>query len=174
VRGFCVKVGKELASDLYQELFLILCEKPDEWVVEKYHSGYWAGFVSRIILNQYYGKRTSFEKNYLRPIGMEDTSTIEIEADEEEYDETHFRCIEAVLAGCDWYESRIWELWSKGDERIKPRSARAISRITGISRQEILAVVKRIKEQINDEYTLRNNRNELLGNHLRGGDRLED
>jgi hypothetical protein len=23
----CVKVGKELASDLYQELFMILCEK---------------------------------------------------------------------------------------------------------------------------------------------------
>ena len=32
----CVKVGKELASDLYQELFVILCEKDEEWIKDKY------------------------------------------------------------------------------------------------------------------------------------------
>jgi hypothetical protein len=31
----CVKVGKELASDLYQELFVILCDKDDTWIEEK-------------------------------------------------------------------------------------------------------------------------------------------
>jgi hypothetical protein len=168
-----VKIGRELASDLYQELFLILCEKTDEWVEEKYISGYWEGFVSRIILNQFYGKRTSFEKNFLRPIALEDTNEVQIEDMSEPYDESHFICIDLVVARLDWYEQRIWELWSKGDHRIKPRSARAISRLTGISRQEILAVLKKIKEQINDEYAFRNTRSELLSNHFRIRDRLE-
>jgi hypothetical protein len=123
-----VKIGRELASDLYQELFLILCEKTDEWVEEKYISGYWEGFVSRIILNQFYGKRTSFEKNFLRPIALEDTNEVQIEDMSEPYDE---------------------------------------------SRQEILAVLKKIKEQINDEYAFRNTRSELLSNHFRIRDRLE-
>ena len=173
VRGFCIKVGKDLASDLYQELFLILCEKSEAWIVEKYNSGYWAGFVSRIILNQYYGKRTSFEKNFLRPIALEDTSEVQIECEDEPYTEFHQESIDAVLEKCDWYEQRIWELWSKGDHNIRPRSARAIARVTDISRQEILRVVNELKIKINDEYLIRNSRSELLGNHFRLRDRLE-
>ena len=173
VRGFCIKVGKELASDLYQELFLILCEKPESWIVEKYESGYWAGFVSRIILNQFYGKRTSFEKNFLRPIGMEDTSQVEIAHEDEPYTEHHQEAIDAVLEKCDWYESRIWELWSKGDDNIRPRSARAIARVTDISRQEILRVVNELKIKINDEYLVRNNRSQLSLHDICLRDRLE-
>ena len=80
----CVKVGKELASDLYQELFVILCEKDDEWIEEKYNSGYWEGFIIRIIFNQYYGKRTNFAKCFINPIGTEDIDNIEIEEDDYE------------------------------------------------------------------------------------------
>lgn len=173
MRGFCIKVGKDLASDLYQELFLILCEKSEAWIVEKYNSGYWAGFVSRIVLNQYYGKRTSFEKNFLRPIALEDTSEVQIQCEDEPYTEFHQESIDAVLEKCDWYEQRIWELWSKGDHNIRPRSARAIARVTDISRQEILRVVNELKIKINDEYLIRNSRSELLSNHFRIRDRLE-
>ena len=72
MRDVCVKVGKELASDLYQELFLILCEKDDKWIEDKYASGYWEGFIIRIVMNQFYGKYTNFAKNYINPIGYVD------------------------------------------------------------------------------------------------------
>lgn len=150
---FCCKIGGELANDLYQELFLILCEKSDEWIEEKYNSGYWEGFIIRICLNQFYGRRTNFEKYYKNPIGLEDTDNIEIVDDQDYmYRETLYQTIEAVIESKDWYEQKIWTLYSEGDKTkdIKPRSARSISRATEISRQEILRVINEIKKEINE------------------------
>ena len=104
---------------------------------------------------------------------MEDTSQVEIAHEDEPYTEHHQEAIDAVLEKCDWYESRIWELWSKGDDNIRPRSARAIARVTDISRQEILRVVNELKIKINDEYLVRNYRSQLLSNHFCLRDRLE-
>jgi len=152
VRELCVKIGKDLASDLYQELFLILCEKDHVWIEEKYNSGYWEGYIIKITMNQFYGRRTRFEKYYHQPIGlyevdeMEDENTIDIR--------TEFMnlAIAAVVKDLDWYQRKIWKLYSEGGENIKARSCRSISRATGISRHEILRVVNNIKEKANKWY----------------------
>jgi hypothetical protein len=151
----CVKVGKELASDLYQELFMILCDKDDTWIEEKYNSGYWEGFIIRIIFNQYYGKYTNFAKNFINPIGMEDVDNIEIESDDYEIiNDLMLLCVDEVIAKLDWYHTKIWQLYTKGDDtlNIAPFNARSINRGTGISRHEIWRVLKLIKEQTNDIY----------------------
>ena len=152
----CVKVGKELASDLYQELFVILCEKEDEWIEEKYNSGYWEGFIIRIIFNQYYGKRTNFAKCFINPIGTEDIDNIEIEADDYEIQgDLMLLCIDRVLKDLDWYHQKIWQLYKEGDQEkgIQRMNARSINRSTGISRHEIWRVLKLIKESANKLYT---------------------
>jgi len=158
-----------LASDLYQELFLILCEKDDRWIEDKYTSGYWEGIVIRICLNQFYGKRTNFDKLYKQPIGMYDTDEIQIESEQEtNYKEYFYKSLEAILKNTEWYEARIFELYSNGDKDkgIKPRSARSISRITGISRQEILRVIKEIKNKANEHFNT-NYRHLVIGTDIR-------
>ena len=155
MKDYCNKIGNDLGGDLYQELFLILCEKSDEWILEKYNSGYWNGFVIRIALNQLYGKRTSFEKGYLRPIALIDIDNISVEqTTSEEVKEYLHQSIEAVTKDLEWYELKIWQLYRDGDKDkgIKPRSARSISKVTGISRQEILKVINEIKEKANEYF----------------------
>lgn len=151
---FCQKIGSDLGGDLYQELFLILCEKSDEWIEEKYNSGYWNGFVIRIALNQVYGKRTSFEKGYLRPIALYEVNEFIEQPTTEEINEYLHQSIEAVTNDLEWYEFKIWQLYRDGDKDkgIKPRSARSISKVTGISRQEILKVINDIKEKANEYF----------------------
>lgn len=151
---FCQKIGGELGGDLYQELFLILCEKSDEWIEEKYNSGYWNGFVISIALNQVYGKRTSFEKGYLRPIALYEVNEFIEQPTTEEINEYLHQSIEAVTNDLEWYEFKIWQLYRDGDKDkgIKPRSARSISKVTGISRQEILKVINDIKEKANEYF----------------------
>lgn len=151
---FCQKIGGYLGGDLYQELFLILCEKSDEWIEEKYNSGYWNGFVIRIALNQVYGKRTSFEKGYLRPIALYEVNEFIEQPTSEEIKEYLHQSIEAVTNDLEWYEFKIWQLYRHGDKDkgIKPRSARSISKVTGISRQEILKVINDIKEKANEYF----------------------
>ena len=150
----CVKVGKENARDLYQHLFLIICEKSDEWIEEKYNSGYWQGIIIRTIINQMYGKWTDFSKQHLQPIGLEDLDGIELEETTDVTLEFMYYSIEQVVKEHEWYIQKIWSLYAEGDDNlnIKPRSARSIHRVTGISRHEILRVIKLIKEQAQQYY----------------------
>lgn len=164
VSDLCQKIGKGFSDDLYQELFLILLEKDSEWIEEKYNSGYWEGIVIRIVINQFYGKRTRFDKYFHQPIGTIDIHKYDI-ADEEAVivQEYLWDSIEQVTEDLDWYAKKIWQLYCQGDEdkEIKARSARSISRVTGISRQEVLKVINSIKQQSN-EYLIDNYRH-LLG-----------
>lgn len=158
----CVKIGKIHASDLYQELFVILCEKDEAWIIEKYNSGYWEGLIVRIVLNQYYGRYTEFAKKHLTVIGEEDIDNIELidESYNETQDKEHRfkeRALELTLKRLDWYHNRIWDLYANGDEekQIKRFSARSINRATGISRHEILKVIKTVHELTNKLYKSR-------------------
>ena len=131
-----------------------MCEKTDEWIEDKYKSGYWEGFVIRICLNQFYGKYTNFSKSFIRPIGLYDTDNLEIiEESDTMLKEALYSTIDDVVSRKEWYEQKIWTLYCEGDTKleIKPRSARSISRATDISRQEILRVINNIKKEINEQ-----------------------
>ena len=77
MREVCDKIGKHQANDLYQEVFLIICEKDEDWILEKYNSGYWEGLVIRIVVNQAYGQYTRFNKLFKQE-PMLDSSKLEI------------------------------------------------------------------------------------------------
>ena len=143
-------MGKELADDLYQELFLILCEKKEEWIQEKYNSGYWKGFIIRIIFIQYYGKGTQFTKYFKDPIGRESLENIEIQNEEYEIQNDLMQlCVDKIVKELDWYHNKIWVLYRDGDisNNITQMNVRSINRSTGISRHEIWRVIKMVKEK---------------------------
>jgi len=77
---------------------------------------------------------------------VEDTNEIDIRSEFMNF------AISAVTKDLDWYQKKIWKLYSEGGENIKARSCRSISRATGISRHEILRVVNDIKEKANKWY----------------------
>ena len=100
---------------------------------------------------------------------MYDTDEIQIESEQEtNYKEYFYKSLEAILKNTEWYEARIFELYSNGDKDkgIKPGSARSISRITGISRQEILRVIKEIKQKANEHFNT-NYRHLVIGTDIR-------
>jgi hypothetical protein len=142
---------------LYQELFLILCEKDDKWIEEKYASGYWEGFVIRIVMNQYYGKYTSFAKGFLNPIGMEDVDQLELPADEYNIQIDLMQlCVDKVVSELDWYHMTVWTLYRDGDKdkNVAQMNARSLNRSTGISRHEIWRVIKMVKEKATKYYEI--------------------
>jgi len=152
LREVCEKIGKHQANDLYQEVFLIICEKDEEWIIEKYNSGYWEGLVIRIVVNQAYGQYTRFNKLFKQE-PMLDSSKLEIPDHDVDYrKEILHYCIDIVLRDYDWYHTKIWKLYSEGGRNIKPKSARSISRATGISRHEIDKVINEIKYKANKQF----------------------
>lgn len=159
----CKKFAHELADDLYQEVFLILLEKDDDWILEKYESGYWNGIVIRIALNQCFGDYTNFNKYIKQTPAYYDIQQFNIVSETQIDQEYFWKSIETVIQELEWYPKKIFELYRFGDEEnnIKPRSARSISKATGISRQEILKVINEIKEKANDHFI--NNHRDIVG-----------
>ena len=103
-------------------------------------------------MNQFYGRRTRFEKLYHQPIGLYQVDDV---VDEDTFDvkrEFMNFAIAAVIKDMDWYHKKIWKLYTEGGENIKPRSGRSISRATGITRHEIDKVINEIKEKANKWY----------------------
>jgi hypothetical protein len=138
-------------------LFLILCEKDDNWIEEKYASGYWEGFIIRIVMNQYYGKYTSFAKGFLNPIGLEDVEQLERPADEYDIQSDLMQlCVDKVVSELDWYHTTIWTLYRDGDEEknIAQMNARSLNRSTGISRHEIWRVITMVKDKATKYYEI--------------------
>lgn len=54
----------DLKDDLRQELFLILCEKEDEVILDAYENNYLIYYCIRILKNQYHSSNSSFHKTF--------------------------------------------------------------------------------------------------------------
>ena len=141
-------------QDLYQELFLILLEKPEKWIVDAHEGGYLYGMCIRILRQQYYGDRTKFKKYFLDAIGVVDIHTIadKLVLYDIEYninEDLILLTIEDKMANMGWYEKRILQLYTNGGEGIKPLSVRSIHDATGISRHELNKVINKFKDECN-------------------------
>ena len=100
-----------------------------------------------MLTNAIHGRYSPFDKH--RIFGLESDNKEEI--DETDYTdkfikEIRYNCIEKVLNETYWYERQIFEMWFKGN------SARSIHRKTKIAVNEVLRVVKKVKQDILNEY----------------------
>jgi DNA-directed RNA polymerase specialized sigma24 family protein len=145
----CYKIApnKDVGDELYQYAFLKLLEKPSKQIEEIYEGGYIRFYVVRLLYNAIHGKCSPFDKNRLW--NYEEVCDIQEDEDHSEIillREKKYNSIEKVVAQLYWYDREIFTMWQNGN------SARAIHRQTKISINEVLRVIKKVKQLINDEY----------------------
>jgi DNA-directed RNA polymerase specialized sigma24 family protein len=149
----CRKIApsKDVAEELYQYAFLVLLEKPNKQIEEIYEGGYLKFYCIRILSNAIHGKFSPFSKNRIyEHEEVADTIAVDESINQKEIEETYFQAIESTLSTLYWYDRKIFELWSNG------YSARKIHRETKISVNEVLKVLKKVKQQIIDNYNEHN------------------
>lgn len=145
----CYKIApnKDTAEELYQYAFLAILEKPNKQIEEIYEGGYIRFYVVRLLYNAIHGKCSPFAKHRIQESDeVEDRFSDEESIPYKEAQEIKYEAIERTLPKLHWYERKIFEIWMEGN------SARAIHRQTKISINEILRVIKKVKQQIRDEY----------------------
>ena len=97
--------------------------------------------------NAVHGKFSPFSKHRIfEHEEVEDTIAVDESISTKEIEEIKYEVIESTVSNLYWYDRKIFELWSQGF------SARKIHRETKISVNEVLRVIKKVKQQILDNY----------------------
>lgn len=143
---------------------MVLLEKPSKQIEDIHANGYLKFFVIRLLTNAIHGKYSPFDKH--RIFGFESDEKEEV--DDTDYSdkwikEIRYNCIESVLNRTYWYERQIFEMWFSGN------SARSINRQTKIAVNEVLRVIKKVKQEIIEEYgtNFENHWNSIVGDNNR-------
>jgi hypothetical protein len=145
-----------LHKDLFQELYLILAEKPEEKIVQLYETGNLTGFIIRTLQNQYQSKDSGFKKKHVGRLDLIDVCTSELrEANivEEQNDKDFEDLFDIELEKAehatkkDWYENNIVKGY------LRAGSMHELSRQTGINSKSICWAVKNFKEKVREKKT---------------------
>lgn len=155
-------IGGNLADDLLQEFFIVVCSKPDEEVERIYADGYLSWWCIRILVRLYHGNgKQKFYREFRKPSDSlpEHLDDISDEYTEDEYqrqllalkhDEQFYGRVAKEHNRADWYVRILWEMYCKN------RSMKQISRDSGINFREIQTIINSMKDEIRRQYD-RNN-----------------
>lgn len=157
IKEACKKIGYPNHDDLYQELFIILCELPQDKLNEIYSNGYIHFWVVRTLINMT-SPNGKFYKKY--KVIYDDTEAItKLTEPQEEDREQVFELerkaseVEALLTKYEqsgqkefgWYKVNLLKMY------VEAGSCRKLSKLTGISYKTI-------------SYDISNFRKELINN----------
>lgn len=136
---------ENLRDDLRQEIFQVLCELPEERLLEMHREGWLKWFIVRTMLNMIKSDRSTFWYKFRRQfVEVTDEMGREPEAPEDETrDQERVR---DGMAGLHWYESKLIEIYSTNGQNIAK-----ISRDTGIPYRSLFKTIKRVKEKLKQE-----------------------
>ena len=110
-----------LREDLMGELMLVLCELPEERLLEMYHKKYLEFYSIRTVLNMVRSDRSGFHRKYLRsPSELQESHFQTVDIAEEEMDPPN-------ISQLYWAEEKVLKLLAEHG------SIAAVSRETGIS-----------------------------------------
>jgi len=131
----CIKKMKpeRLQDDLKAEVGLILCEKPDEKIIELHESGMLKFYTVRIILNLMQSSSSPFYKKF-RMTNVELSNIIEPIIIE--YDHRKDKAI-AEIENLYWYDREILKLYAEYG------TYRAVEEATGIPFESIYKTVQK-------------------------------
>lgn len=149
----------DLVDDICQDLYLILLEKPADELMKVYNSGYIKWYIVRTLSIMIRSPRHPLYKQYQQladlPQALRDTideSALQaIEAEglngkQVECEADAIAILESTLHRLYWYDRDLFRMW------MGKRSCRAIARQTGISHREVLRVIKKVQNEIKNEY----------------------
>lgn len=153
-------VSSDLYEDLFQELIIILLEKPSDKIEEVYRTGGIKWFIIRILQNQTRSNGGFFRENILlsqqnREIFESDAIATEQEEDDKYYQQiVEFERNKQVFeTSSEWYENELFFIY------LEEQSYRAVERATGISRQ---AVQRSVEGYINKLKTMAEQKKQFM------------
>lgn len=142
-------VGKELMEELKSELFLILCEKQEQDLIEIYTNGYFDYFVIKILTNLIKGVRNKFHRTVR--LEIQNRSNSEGFDPEDKEDANCYDAHEVAKLfenSLNWFQKEVVSLYIEHGSLLKA------AEITGTSRQYVDMIMKsakiEIKKRIND------------------------
>lgn len=141
-----------LQDDLRQEMFLVLCEMPEEKLMQMHLDGYLKFFLIRTMLNMMKSDRSTFY-NKFRKVYTEVTSSCDV-AEEPDHDfEDLSKKLRKSLDILHWYEKEIFRLYSENGKNILK-----LSRETKIPYRSLFKTVRKVRIYL--KYKIRNNAND--------------
>jgi uncharacterized protein (DUF111 family) len=133
-----------LREDLRQEVILIICEQPEEKIMQLHNDKALEFFTVRVILNQIKSKTSPFAKKY-RSIHQEFNNHEIADCIETEERELREMIEDMAIEEVDqlyWYNKGLVELY------IKYGNFRAVQKETGIPLASLYATIKKSFNQI--------------------------
>lgn len=134
-----------LQDELKQEVFLVLCEMPEERLFQMYNDEYLKYFIVRTILNMAKSDRSTFYKKFREQL---DEIPESFEMKKDDYDESLNEKLDNAVKILHWYERELLRLYSEEKNLLK------ISRDTNIPYRSILETIKKVKVFL--KYKIRN------------------
>ncbi len=162
LREACQNIGGDLADDLYQEFWVVICSKSDEEICKIHADGFLKWWAIRILVRLYHGNgKQRFYRDFRKP---SETLPEEIESEDDEYNEDEYQRQLGALNTAndmysrvahdhdrsDWYVGVLWEQYAK------VRSIKQVARDSKINFREIQKIIQAMKDEIRRQYDRHN------------------
>lgn len=136
---------EQLREDLRQEIFLVLCEKPEADILQMYRDGWLKFFIVRTMLNMIKSDRSTFWYKYRRQFEevLENMQKVNPVNGDEHRDTIR---IKSAVESLHWYESKLIEIYASNGQNIAQ-----ISRDTGIPYRSLFKTIKKVKIKLRKE-----------------------
>lgn len=137
---------EELRDDLRQEIFVALCEMPDDKLIALEKSGHLRFYAVRIMLNMIQSKTSRFYYKYRKPSHEPYNDSFDTQDEPEQCEhefEQKITKITEELEAMHWYKKDLFDLYLKNG-----CNASAVSRQTKIPIRSIYHTIKEVKEHI--------------------------
>lgn len=130
-----------MREDLKQELFIILCEKKEEFIQQLHESNGLKYYTVKILINLTRSYTSSFYKKYVaKDYALNDEHYLKVIEDPHEY-ETFVQNISVAVNNLHWYKSTIVKEYAD-------KTLRAISKETGIPTSSIHLTIKEARKEV--------------------------
>lgn len=134
-----------LRDDLRQEIFQVLCELPEDRLLEMHREGWLKWFIVRTMLNMIKSDRSTFWYKFRRQF-VEVTDEMGREPEAPEDDARDQGRVRQGVNGLHWYEAKLIEIYAANGQNIAK-----ISRETGIPYRSLFKTIKKVKEKLKKE-----------------------
>lgn len=151
----------ELREDLLQEMFLVLCQKPEDEIVKMHEAGYLKFFLVRTMLNMIKSDRSTFYKQFRAVFSEFSDWHSKYLTNEFEAKEDTLKCVTEALDGLAWYEREILKLYSE------KRNIVTLARETKIPYRSLFKTIQNAKTKM--KQALRKEQGQqakLIGNYV--------
>lgn len=147
-QGIAKMQPADLQDDLRQEMFLVLCEMPQEKLLQMHGDGYLKFFLVRTMLNMMKSDRSTFYNKFRKVFTEMNETNDKAEEADHDFEELSGKLVKS-LDILHWYEKEIFRLYSENGKNILK-----LSRETKIPYRSLFKTVRKVRIYL--KYKIRN------------------